>query len=85
MKAKKILVLILWILVILLPIQILIDGIKAYITGTYHGFNAENKIYGIQAFLDVVVGDILFGFIFVVIWFCLLLLTIYLTKKRSRI
>lgn len=81
MNVKKFLVLMLWILVILPPIQILIDGIKAYFTGTYHGFNADEKIYGIQAFTDVIVGDILFGFIFVIVWFFLFLLTIYFTKK----
>ncbi len=82
MYIKKFIIIFLWLLVLILPVRVLIDGVKAYINGTYHGFNADEKIYGLQAFVDAIVGDIAFGFIFFIIWIFIFVCAIYFTKKN---
>lgn len=79
----------LWIITIVPAAYVMKHCISAFFNGTYHGFNSDEKIYGFNAFVDVLLSYIAFEFIFFVIWFICLVITIVYTirlhKKHSMI
>ena len=77
----------LWIITIVPAAYVMKHCISAFFNGTYHGFNSDEKIYGFNAFVDVLLSYIAFEFIFFVIWFICLVITIvytiWLHKKHT--
>ena len=71
----------LWVITIVPAAYVMKHCIIAFFNGTYHGFNSDEKIYGFNAFVDVLLSFIAFEFIFFVIWFICLVITIVYTIR----
>ncbi len=71
----------LWVITIVPAAYVMKHCIIAFFNGTYHGFNSDEKIYGFNAFVDVLLSFIAFEFIFFVIWFISLVITIVYTIR----
>ncbi|WP_026659793.1 hypothetical protein [Butyrivibrio sp. AC2005] len=66
---------VLWVMTMSPPVYVLRECINSYINGTYHGFNGEEKIYGMEAFVDTFFFFIAFFFVVFIVWILLLLLS----------
>ena len=84
---KKIMIfiqIILWIIALIPVIYVMKECIYAFFYGTYHGFNPNGKIYGVAAFVDLLMTIIAFQLLLFLIWFLWLVGTILFTIKCNK-
>lgn len=68
-----------WIMTIIPATMLISECIDSYINGTYHGFNSEGLIFGIQAFLDTFCLYIFLYFPLVILWLIIFIATVVIT------